>query len=324
MKHSIVHRIHCLASKDTVYEIIRDSSRWPELFEPCKSVIVLENSNLHECIEMQAMINNNLMTWISHRKFLDDIYGVDVTIIKPIPLLKMMKAKWRVISLNAQESIILLTHDYEIVDNVTGIVSGVTTVEQAADFMKTAIENNSIKELASISYVAQEMETKLSWSKVHSIICECNAKNAYHVLKDITLWPQIFEACQTVEITNRTDNIEEILITAKGQGRLLSWTTQRTYYDDLYTIDFVLTKPMPLLKLMKGTWRVISLDDESCVIYVERHFELLDDVSNILDRVKNHTDAYRFVTGFIEENADIEMNSFKLFMLDSKHLLKIV
>ena len=190
--------------------------------------------------------------------------------------------------------------------------------------MSLAIENNSIKELANISKIAQEMEIKHSWSSVHSIICECNVNTAYSVLKDITLWPQIFEACKTVQIIKCNDNCEEIAVTANGQGQLLSWITCRTYDDKRYTINFTLPKPMPLLKSMQGSWRVIALGEQRCIIYVERYFELLNEVTNIMDNITDKADAYRFILRFSNENADIEMQSLKLFMESREQLLKKV
>lgn len=314
MKYSMSHNILCKASQAIVYSIIRDSSSWPELFDPCQSVVVLDKDESYECVEIQAFVNDSLMTWTSRREFLDDIYGINTIVVKPVPLLKSMQVSWRVIPLDSQECIILLTHDYIVADNVVGHIAGVSTASDAANYMKTAIENNSIKELANISDIAQAMAVRRKWSNTHSVICECDVSVAYSVLKNIALWPQIFTACQTANVVSRIDNIEEVAITAKNQEQLLSWITRRTYFDQYYMIDFTLPQPMPLLKSMTGSWRAVFLGINRCIIYVERHFELLDDVSNIIDGVKNLSDAYRFISQFTLKNAAIEMQAFKLFM----------
>lgn len=302
MKVSTVHSIPCQAPQALVFEIIRDSSRWPDLFEPCQAVNKLDSSDVFERVEIQAMVGKKAMKWVSHRQFLDEIYGVDTTVMKPIPLLKSMKANWRVIAIDTHHSVIMLTHDYEVNDDVRGIVSGVETAEQAAKYMADAIEENSIKELGNISEIARELDVKTAWSSVHSVVCNSKPNVAFSVLKDIEKWPQIFDICQSAKIIKHQAGSDLIEVSARAGENKIEWLTKRSYDDENFAIYFNLPKPMPNQKAMYGTWRVLSLDNDQCLITAERHFELVDDVL---------PEAYRAMRDFVEDNASVEMTALR-------------
>lgn len=102
-----IHSIPCSAPANAVYAIISNTSRWPDIFEPCRNVEFLEKSNGSEVIRITAEVNGVDMQWLSHRLLLDDIHGIDFETNPPLPLLKFMRGRWRLVPLEERESLLL-------------------------------------------------------------------------------------------------------------------------------------------------------------------------------------------------------------------------
>lgn len=317
MKYTQANYIVCEASQATVYALICNSQQWPALFEPCIAVQELARSENEERIQVTAQVGGEKMTWESHRLFRKDIYGIDSTIIKPMMFIKKMKATWRVISVNQTQSVIVLEHDYDMADDITGQLESITSLEQAESFVAKAIHDNSNKELGNIrDAVKRNRDISLfgERSTSHSIICETPASNVYNVISDVSHWPKIFDACISAVSQPRVDNTQRIRIEALQSGHVVSWDTQRSYFDNSFRIDFFLPISMPFTKKMSGQWRVIPLDQQRCLLNVTRHFELLDEVTGIRDDVTTREQAEALINRFIDENAAGEMLAIKSFV----------
>ena len=131
MRYQASHRIVCDASADRLYAVIRNSADWPALLEPCQAVTVLAADDESEHIELTALLHGRPATWQSRRRFQPDVYGVQSTLVRPMPLVAAMTTTWRVIPVNAEQSVLLLEHDYDLCDDVTGLVDGVTTRDRS-------------------------------------------------------------------------------------------------------------------------------------------------------------------------------------------------
>jgi aromatase len=153
---STIHSILCHAPTNAVYGIISNSARWPDIFEPCLNVESLEKKDGYEVIRVTAEVNQVEMQWVSHRVLNEEIYGIDFETNPPLPLLKSMQGRWRVVPIQEGECLLFLEHNFEVKDDVTGIVEGVATPEQAVDFMMQALHRNTIKELNSIKKLAEQ------------------------------------------------------------------------------------------------------------------------------------------------------------------------
>lgn len=93
---------------------------------------------------------------MSHRLLIEQIHGIDFETNPPLPLLKFMRGHWRVLPLEEGKSLLSLEHNFEVKDNVSGLVEGITTPEEAFDFLMQGLYRNTLKELASIKELAEK------------------------------------------------------------------------------------------------------------------------------------------------------------------------
>lgn len=318
MKHAESNSIIIDVEAKDVYKIICESINWPEIFEPCIAVKIINRYENAEHIEVTAYVNGLEMTWESHRIFLKEIFGINSKISKPMKLVKSMDTFWRVIQINAEQCLLVLEHIFEICDEISNLVNGVDTQENALKFIKQAIYTNSTKELRNIKESAELFQKKqsveLKWSTFHTISCLAPASEVYKIIKDVNFWPQIFESCISARVIKKNENIELVRIEAIQNDATIAWETKRIYFHDIFRIDFELPTPMPFLKSMNGQWRVIPIEKNLCLINVVRNFELLENVTGIRANINTLEEASDFIKKFIAQNADNEMQSIKSFV----------
>lgn len=318
MFHVQSNTILCHSPCDTVFQIIKNSSDWPEYFEPCVKVRVIERTDSSEHIYISAIVNGSEVSWESKRQFFSSIYCIETEMVKPMPLVHSMKTTWNVYPLNEQQCMLSLEHKYKICDDVMGIIDGVDSQEDALRYMQNAIDVNSDKELSNIKALAEcnanTLSTEKQWQTSHSIVCNTSADTVFSVIADVDIWPELIEACQKATVIAVNDGIQIVQIEALDGNDTLLWETHRRCYHDVFRVDFSLPKPMPFLKTMYGTWRVIPLDNNRSLLCVTRHFELLDDISSIRDDISTHEAAKAHINHFINVNAENEMQSFKNYV----------
>jgi|GEM_PF-1953965 len=318
MSFSASHSIVCNVPQDRVYRVIRASQNWPDIFEPCLRVRIIRESKDFEHIEVMARVNGQVMTWESERRFYPEVFSIQSTVLKPMKLVKSMSTNWCVAPLNNQQCILVLEHDYELCDEVGGQVEGVTTREQAADFVSSAIHGNSTTELGNIKAVVEQIPRGAALScdrsSAHSIICRAPAESVYSIIRDVANWPKIFESCTAATSVERQGASELVRIEALQEGKTVSWNTQRRYFDEIFRVDFNLPVPMPFLESMKGQWRVVPLGPQRCILIVNRIYRLLSDVRGIRDGIETLSQASALVEKFIGENAQAEMHAIRAFV----------
>lgn len=329
MQYHASHSVICDVPPAGVYALISDSARWPDVLEPCEAVTVLSADRHREHIELTARVNGELMTWQSVRRFLPEVYGVEADVIQPMKLVKAMLTSWRVVAVNDQQSVLLLEHDYDLLDDVTGEVEGITTREEAAAFIERAIDGNSRTELGNIK-AGVEAAARVGATPVdpgqlqhlrHSIVCAAPVDAVYALVRSTDSWPKLFDACVGVTLLDVTPGSEVARVEALQNGRVVSWDTRRTYYDDIHRVDYQLLIPMPLVSTMQGVWRVIELDDEHCLLTVDRSWTLLPEVAGIKPGIDTVEQAAQFVRTFVDGNAGAEMLAIRALVEDGAEAL---
>ncbi|MCA8277169.1 SRPBCC family protein [Burkholderia sp. AU30280] len=310
--------IVCNAAPERVFGIIRDSARWPELFEPCRAVTHLRKDDGGEHIRVCATVNGLEMEWESRRTFLPDVYGIDVESVKPMALVRDMATSWRVIVVNQQQSLLVLEHVFTLADPVAGVVDGVDDNAAAEAFVRRAIRSNSLRELRSIKAATEQpdlpREPSRAFSTMHAIVCDAPAQNVYDALKDVGNWPLIIDACTSATVVSREHDAEVVRIDAIQGGLPVSWETHRTYRPEIFRIDFHLRVPMPLLERMGGQWRVVPLSDRRCVLHVTRDFLVKADVTGIRPDIADVAAAVDFIREFTCRNGESEMGAIRSFV----------
>ncbi|GLR08439.1 hypothetical protein COO59_14280 [Mixta theicola] len=318
MDYAQSNSIVCNATQEAVYALICNSQQWPQVFDPCISVENLGCNENEEFIRVKAMVGDEPMVWESKRVFRKEIFGIDATIIKPMMFVKNMVTTWRVVKMNHAQSLIILEHDYTLLDDIPDYSAKVTTREQAQIFIADAINRNSTRELKNIRDAVKKTFPRAGAGKrrstSHTIVCDVPAKEVYSTIANVNNWPKIFDACTSAVVREKKGNTERVRIEAWQDDRVVGWDTQRSYFDKIYRIDFSLPVPMPFLKEMSGQWRVIPLDEHRCVLNVTREFSLLDDITAIRENITTHEEASEFINQFIDNNAGSEMLAIKEFV----------
>lgn len=328
MRYHASHQVTCDVPASRVYELVRDSSRWPVLLEPCEKVRVLESGADFELIEISASVGGELMTWQSRRRFTPAAYGVDADIIQPMKLIKAMTTTWRVVELDSQQSVLLLEHSYDLCDDVTNQVAGVETAADAADFISQAIDANSSVELGSMKQAAERARPETGqrdYHLRHSVICAAPADAVYELIRYTARWPRVIDACLSAVPIGRDGAGEIVRIEAMQDGQVVAWETKREYLEDIRRIDYTLPVPMPFVESMQGQWRVVPLGSGKSLLTVDRSWRMLPDVSGIRAGIDTVDEAAALVRNYVDGNASMEMAAFRAFAEDkTDHLTSVI
>ncbi|MFE0193776.1 SRPBCC family protein [Streptomyces sp. NPDC058989] len=319
MRYHLSHSVVCAAPPGRVYDVIRRSADWPRIFAPCQAVTVLEQEPDRELVEIRALVGGAPMTWRSRRRFLPEVCGVRAEVVEPMKLVAAMTTEWRVVAVNAQQSLLLLEHAYDLCEDVAGQVEGVTTREQAERFIESAIDANSATELGNIKAAVERSAPPAAERDCHarhSAVVDAPADAVYGLIRDTAHWPRIFDACLGAAAVGSDATGELVRIEAAQEGRTVAWETRRRYHDAIRRIDYHLPVPMPFVASMRGEWRVVPLGPERCLLTVDRHWRMLDDVRGVRDGVTTVAEAAAVVRGFVETNAAAEMTALRAYAED--------
>ena len=273
---TIVHSIICHTLAQNVYQVICDTAKWPELFEACVKAEVLEQGENYELVRITAQEHEREMVWDTYRTLLDEVNGVDFYLPTPMPLLKSMQGRWRAIQLDRNSSLLLVERSFEVKDEVSGLIDGVTTPEEAVDFMMQFIERNSHKEMLAIKNLVEvdNSEDEFSFAFESSRIIPFQAEDIYHLLADVANWSNLIPHCQTIDLLYDDGSNQEFIMevgTPYGNERVRSI---RRCHQDILSIEYFQPEPPPVMTRHCGSWMLNSVPDGTQVL--TRHEFSLD------------------------------------------------
>lgn len=145
----------------------------------------------------------------------------------------------------------------------------------------------------------------------HSILCQTTAPVVFGLIQDATGWPNFVEPCDAVTELESGSDYQLVEISARLQGRLMSWQSRRRILADVFGIEADMVKPMPLLESMHTSWRVFACDDTSCVLRLEHAYDVRSEVEGLVDGVSTRAEAEAFIAEAIARNTRVELASFK-------------
>lgn len=318
MKYNLSHSILCNANVIEVYEVFHKIEKWPIYFTPCQKVKILIEKDNFRRIEISALVNGEEKTWISEQIIFSSIFGINTVIIKPMPGVQEMNVFWRAIKITSEVSLLLLEHEYNLIDNNKIEDTTIFSFDNVENYVKTAIDNNSNTELMDIKNIAEKKMEVNKGSCVHSIICNSNIDSIYDLICDTKKWIGIFPSCINSEVLELRDNEEIVKITVLQNLKEISWVTKRNYISDIYKINYELLNPMPFMHDMRGSWRVIPISKDKCILSVERHWIISNNFDNYPDKVSSLDEANEFVKSFVDNNSISEMEIIKAYVEDKQ------
>src|SRR5579883_2073355 len=186
------HSIEVKTEINKAIQLCLDVENWPIYFEPCKAAKIVKQTAHSQLIEITAQANDQIMTWQSQREIDADTYTIHFQQVKPSVLLKSMTGAWRYYP--TQEGVLIsLEHQFEVKENVSNLVNGVHTRDDAVSYMKKAIHNNSERELKAIKAILESSHRKiddLSLEFQESLPISLSPDKVFDFLKNVGRWPR--------------------------------------------------------------------------------------------------------------------------------------
>jgi len=252
---SVCHSIVCDAPASAVYDVIADVGRWPQLFESCVSVAVLEARGDSELVRIEALQEGVPVAWETMRTYVDSTFTIDFWLVIPMPLLESMSGQWRVIPLDLKRSVLTVTRTFELCAAIDGIRDGIATPRQALAFIQRFIAETSESELRAIkSFVEVEDERRLRLRTTYSL--PFPPHEVYGVLANVRRWPELLPHCDSLELIYDDGQNQEFMMGVAGPGGGDRFRSIRRCNAEAFTISYFQPSPPPILDAHSGSWSV--------------------------------------------------------------------
>jgi aromatase len=146
-------------------------------------------------------------------------------------------------------------------DDPSGLMPGISTRASAIDFMRRAIDTNSVKELASIrTHVetsnANAMRNAKRFSFEERMTISAPVESIYNALWDVARWPSLLPYCLNVDL--RYDDQyrhQEFIMTVEAGGEVERLRTVRIGTPNK-RIEYFQVNPPPALISHSGEWLI--------------------------------------------------------------------
>jgi aromatase len=148
-----------------VYGLIRDVSRWPELFAACVGVSVEQSGESGELVRVDAMQAGQEVSWVTRRSYRDAIHRIDYELVVPMPFVAAMSGEWRVVPIDGHRCLLTVDRRWQMASDVTGVRSDVRTPAQAAAFVRAFIDSSATAEMQAISELVADAKSGLAASR---------------------------------------------------------------------------------------------------------------------------------------------------------------
>jgi aromatase len=255
--HYMQHQIEIDANVERAFGFIRDVEGWPSIFPPCRAARVVEQNGNRQLIEITALANGRVMTWRSERELDLEARHIGFRQVQPSPLLERMEGDWRFYP-TASGTLVVLEHRFEVKARPEGLVDGVTTQQEALEFMARSTDENSRRELQALKSAlearpeqAQEFRTEFE----ESLTIAAPVEQVYALLQRAADWPELLPHCRSVDLRYDDGRNQEFVMTVDVRGTEEHIRTIRRCARNA-SITYFQPEPPPLLSQHVGEWRV--------------------------------------------------------------------
>lgn len=250
------HSLKVKGDAREAFELALDVSRWPSIFEPCLRAQVLEETQSLQRIELVAKANDQVMAWQSSRHLDRDGMTISFEQTRKSPLVTSMKGRWS-FEQRGEECELKLMHEFQIKEDVAGLVEGVTSNQDALDFMRKTVEQNSRRELAAI----ERQMNRLAWSHEFEVRRHLPfaREEVYSLLGDASGWPWLLPHCRAVDLHYDDGRYQEFTMVVDVRGEEERIRSVRILTDS--GIEYFQPSPPPALLEHRGAWELHELAD---------------------------------------------------------------
>ncbi|MEU8551435.1 aromatase/cyclase [Streptomyces roseoverticillatus] len=247
-KHRTTHETGIDAPPATVYRIIAGARQWPQHFAPS---IHVEREDLEdgaaERLRIWASANGEVKAWTSRREL--DEAGLRITFRQEVssPPVASMGGTWTVTEGPGGGSRLVLTHDFDAVDDAPEHVAWITE----------ATDRNSKAELANIKELAENWERRdeLVFSFEDSVVVEGSLEDAYGFLHEAALWPGRLPHVVRLDLQEDVENIQLMSMdTLAKDGSTHLTESVRVCFPEQRRIVYKQLVPPSLMAAHTGEW----------------------------------------------------------------------
>ena len=89
-----------------VYNCLKNVKKWTSRFNNCKKIKVLKHTDKSDIIQVWIDKGNEVVNWITKRKYIDKCYRIEYEFKKQMPLLNKMFGEWQVIPIDKEKCMI--------------------------------------------------------------------------------------------------------------------------------------------------------------------------------------------------------------------------
>jgi len=302
--HVTEHRADVAAPAGSVYGLLADVTRWPELFGPTVHAQQLERGETEERIRLWATANNEVKTWTSRRGL--DRDKLRITFRQEVSQhpVAMMGGAWVIESTGDDSCSVVLEHTFSAADDLP----------ENIDWVNKAVDRNSIAELANLKRVAEsQAETaELRTTFSDSADIDGDADEVYEFLYRAQDWPNRLPHVQRLELTEDTPNLQIMTMDTKtATGAVHTTESVRVCFPAEHSIVYKQLVLPVLLAVHNGRWTIESAG--SGVRATSEHTVVInrDAVETVLGEGKTTADAKAFIRQALGTNSSATLEHAK-------------
>jgi aromatase len=292
----VEHEITIGTSADTVYGLIADVTKWPQVFPPTVHVEYIERGDSTERIQIWATANGTAKTWISRRDLDPNRLRIDFRQERSQPPVGGMGGAWIIEPISAEQCRVRLLHDYRAVDDDP----------QKLAWIDAAVDRNSKSELAALKANA-ELDADapdLLLSFEDTVRINGKAKDVYDFINDAQLWSERLPHVAQVSLEEDTPGLQLLeMDTLTRDGSTHTTKSVRVCLPSK-KIVYKQIKVPALMTMHTGHWLINEQDDGGLAV-TSRHTVRINDenITSVLGDTAKLGDAREFVRTALSANS---------------------
>jgi ribosome-associated toxin RatA of RatAB toxin-antitoxin module len=124
----------------------------------------------------------------------------------------------------------------------------------------------------------------------HTVSVSASPERVFGLLREVSLWPQIFPPTVHAEYLERQPASERLQLWARANDAVRTWTSHRRLSFDELRISFAQERPAPPVASMAGEWSLRCADGGTTAVLLTHDFSVVDDDPSSLQWLREATD----------------------------------
>ncbi|WP_443053612.1 aromatase/cyclase [Streptomyces sp. NBC_00285] len=294
-RHAALHTTEIDAPAGTVYEIIADVTRWPQLFTPNVHVEHLGRGEGTEHIHIWATANGSVKNWTSRREL--DRPRLTVAFRQEIsaPPVASMGGTWVVLPEGEAHCRLALRHDFTVVDNDP----------DGVEWVNNALDRNSAAELAGIKRVAEDRAglDEVMFAFEDTVHIAADGALVFDFLNRADLWPERLPHVARLDFAEEEPGVQVMAMDTKAADGSVHTTESVRVVFGTDRIVYKQTTVPALMSAHTGCWTIVPAGDG---VDVTSHHTVIvkpEAVEKVLGTGKTVADARAYVRHALSTNS---------------------